>query len=162
MNMKKVLFASFAFALTFMATQAGAAPTIQEFKPDSLATIVKKEDGKPFLLLVWSLDCEYCQASLKTLSEEMHKRKDLRVVTVSTDSLEDPQAAGMMRERLASFGVQSNAWAFGSVPPEQLRFAIDPKWHGEMPRSYWFNSRGEKTAYSGVITPNVIDKLAIH
>jgi hypothetical protein len=53
-----------------------------------------------------------------------------------------------------------NAWAFGSTPPEQLRYVIDPKWHGEKPRSYWFNARGEKIAYSGVLTPATIQKLS--
>jgi hypothetical protein len=44
------------------------------------------------------------------------------------------------------------------LPPERLRYAIDRSWHGEKPRSYWFNARGERVAYSGVITAAVIDK----
>jgi hypothetical protein len=29
-----------------------------------------------------------------------------------------------------------------------------------MPRSYWFNARGERTAYSGTITPAVIARMS--
>ena len=64
-----------------------------------------------------------------------------------------------MKEKLQSLGMTANAWAFGASPSEQLRYAIDAKWHGEMPRSYWFNAKGESVAYSGLITPAMIAKL---
>lgn len=151
------LFIKAAFLL-FPAVAAAAG--LQSFEPDTFTRIVEKQKGKPFVLLVWSLDCEFCQASLKTLSEEKRKRKDLNIVTVSTDAIDDPQAASLMQKRLVSLNLIDNAWAFGSAPSEQLRYAIDPKWHGEMPRSYWFNVRGEKVAFSGVLTQAVIDRLS--
>ena len=129
-----------------------AAPAFQSFEPDSMERIVESQKGKPFVLIVWSLDCPYCQASLKTLAAEKRKRKELNVVTLSTDPLDDPQAATLMKKKLVAAGMAGNAWAFGSAPPEQLRYTIDPKWHGEMPRTYWFNARGESVAYSGVVT----------
>jgi hypothetical protein len=139
---------------------AHAAPALQAFEPDSLARIVARQQGKPFVLVLWSLDCVYCQASLKTLAEEIHKRKNLRVVTLSTDAAADPELAPMMRKRLAALGLSANAWAFGDAPPEQLRYMIDPKWHGEKPRSYWYDARGERVAYSGVITAATIERFA--
>jgi thiol-disulfide isomerase/thioredoxin len=146
-------------SLAVFSTAVQAAPTLQPFDADSLARIVQQQKGKPFVLLVWSLECEYCQESLKLLSQEKRKRKDLNVVTLSTDALSDPQATGLMQKRLASLGMTKNAWAFGEAPAEQLRYAIDPKWHGEMPRSYWFNARGEKTVHSGTVTAAMIDRL---
>lgn len=138
----------------------GAAAVLQPFEPDSLARIAEKQKGKPFVLIVWSLDCEFCQASLETLAQEKRKHKDFNIVTVSTDNADDPQAAGLMTKRLTALNMTGNAWAFGAAPPEQLRYAIDPKWHGEMPRSYWFNARGEKLAHSGVLTPETIARLS--
>ncbi len=138
---------------------ARAAATVQPFEPDSLQEIVASQKGKPFVLLVWSLDCEYCQASMKTLVQEKRKRPTLRVVTLATDSAADPQAVAMMRNKLSSVGLTSHAWAYGEAPPEQLRYALDPGWHGEKPRSYWFDGRARKKAYSGVITPAVIEKM---
>ena len=149
-----------AFALA--ATAASAASFIQPFEPGSLQQIVDREKGKPFVLIVWSMDCEFCQASLDTLARERQQRKDLRVVTISTDPLADPALTPMVEKRLAALGMKERAWAFGALPPERLRFAIDRNWHGEKPRSYWFKANGEKTAYSGVITPAVIDKLFPH
>lgn len=136
-----------------------AAPAIQPFEPDSMERIVAARKGTPFVLMVWSLDCTYCQASMKALAEERRKRKDLHVVTLSTDSADDPQAVAMMRKKLHAAGLMRDAWAFGSAPAEQLRYAIDPKWHGEKPRSYWFNARGESIPYSGVLTAGTIDRL---
>jgi hypothetical protein len=149
-----------ACAVLLWAFATHAATAIQPFEPDSLARIVASQKGKPFVLIVWSLDCEYCQASLKTLAQEKRKRKDLNVVTLATDSLADAQAAALVRQKLQAAGMTRNAWAFGDAPAEQLRYAIDPKWHGEMPRSYWFNERGEPIAYSGVITAETIVKLS--
>ena len=136
-----------------------AAPALRAFKPDSLARLVAQQKGKPFVLVLWSLDCEYCLASLKTLGEEKRKRKALRVVTLATDGATDPELAPLMRQRLAAFGLPAHAWAYGDAPAEQLRYMIDPKWHGEKPRSYWFNARGERVAHSGTITTATIDKL---
>jgi hypothetical protein len=111
--------------------------------------------------VVWSLDCEYCQASFKTLAQEKRKHTDLTVITLATDAAADAQTAGLITKKLAASGLAANAWAFGAAPSEQLRFAIDAGWHGEMPRSYWFNARGEKVAYSGVITPATVEKLFV-
>lgn len=146
-------------AVLLAAPAANAAPAIQPFEPDSMADIVGSQKGQSFVLVVWSLDCEYCQASLKTLAQEKRKRKNLRVVTLSTDALDDEQAAALMNARLASLAMTNHAWAFGDAPSEQLRYAIDSKWHGEKPRSYWFNAKGERTAYSGVITSDVISRF---
>jgi thiol-disulfide isomerase/thioredoxin len=137
---------------------AASAATVHPFEPDSMDRIVAEHKGKPFVVVVWSLDCEFCRASLKTLAQARHQRKDLAVVTISTDEADDPDLAPVMRERLGRLGMEHDAWAFGGMPPERLRYAIDRSWHGEKPRSYWFNSHGERVAYSGVITPAVIDK----
>lgn len=150
----------FIITLLGLLLAAGAAGAAAPFEADSLERIVAGQRGRPFVLLVWSLDCVYCQASLDTLARERRARKNLRIVTLSTDSLDDPEAATLMRRRLTALGMTADAWAFGAAPAEQLRYAIDPKWHGEMPRSYWFNGRGDKVAHSGVLTPAVIAQLS--
>lgn len=136
-----------------------AAPAFQPFGPDSLERIVGSQKGKPFVLVVWSLDCAYCQASLHTLAKEKSKHKNLNVVMLATDSLTDTEAVPLMMKKLETAGMTNDAWAFGAASAEQLRYAIDPKWRGELPRSYWFNAQGKSVAYSGVITPEVIAKF---
>jgi hypothetical protein len=150
-----------ALALAALACSAAAGP-MQPFEPATMQRIVDAHRGKSFVLVLWSLDCEYCLTSLDVLSKEMRRRKNLNVVTVSTDPFNDPETAPAMNERLARLGLDNNNWAFGELPPERLRYAIDRGWHGEMPRSYWFNPKGERVAYSGAITPAVIDKFLAH
>jgi hypothetical protein len=136
---------------------------VREFDQSSLARIVGARQGHPFVLVIWSLDCAFCQASLATLSNKKRLHPGLRVVTLATDQLADPPALTMMEKRLTVLGLRSDAWAFGALPPEQLRYAIDRKWRGEMPRSYWFDAHGSARAQSGVITADQVDQfLASH
>jgi hypothetical protein len=144
-------------ALAAMCMVAGADP-IRAFGPDSMQRIVDAHRGEPFVLVLWSLDCAFCGESFHTLEQARLHRKDFAVVTVSTDPVDDPELGPLIREHLSKFGMDHDAWAFGALPPERLRYAIDRSWHGEKPRSYWFNARGERVAYSGVITAAVIDK----
>jgi thiol-disulfide isomerase/thioredoxin len=159
MNMWTKMIGAFGCAAILLAVPAHAGGAIQPFDADGMTRIAASQNGKPFVLVVWSLECEYCQASLSALAREKRKHKNFNVVTLATDAAGDPQAAALMQKKLATSGMAGNAWAFGDAPPEQLRYAIDPKWHGEMPRSYWFNARGERIAYSGTITPDVIARL---
>lgn len=129
------------------------------FEPESLKNIIKAQQGQPFVLVVWSLDCEYCQISLRNLADKKRKTKKLRIVTVSTDMFADEQSLGLMQDRLQQLNLAENAWAFGAAPPEQLRYSIDPLWHGEMPRSYWFDAKGKARAVSGVLLPKQIDQF---
>ncbi|WP_394780533.1 hypothetical protein [Undibacterium sp.] len=160
--MKKIVLALAALLFSFAAhaqTQAHAAPAIHEFTTDSLGNIIANQKGHPFVLVIWSLDCEFCQSSLDTLSKKKHANKNLRIVTLGTDSMADEQAVSLMKKKLGTLGLSADAWAFGDTPPEQLRYALDKKWHGEMPRSYWFDAQGNSTARSGVITAENFDHL---
>ncbi len=156
----RAFFWSILIALFMLPKTALAGTGLQTFEADSMSQILASHTGKPFVLLLWSPDCEYCQASLKTLAKEKHKHKELLIVTVATDSMTDPQTVALVQKRLTTLGMNTNAWAFGAAPPEQLHYAIDPKWRGEMPRSYWFDAKGNKVAYSGVLTSALINKLA--
>lgn len=147
------------YLCVLLPVMASASEAVQSFESESLTHIVASQKGKPFVLVVWSLDCAYCQASFNTLGQEKRKRKDLNVITLATDAVADAQVPAMITKKLKAAGLVANAWAFGTAPPEQLRFAIDAGWHGELPRSYWFNTRGERVAYSGVITPATVEKL---
>ena len=146
-------------ALMMAASAVAAASDMREFTSSSLQRIVAENKGKPFVLVVWSLDCVYCQASMETLAAERRRGKPIRVVTLSTDFAADAPLMEQAMKRLQAQGFADNAWAFGDEAPERLRYALDPKWHGEKPRTYWFNAKGERTAYSGVVSPEHIAKF---
>ena len=145
--------------LFFLFVASSQAADIQEFKSASMNNLIQNQKGKAFVLVVWSLDCEFCQASLATLGNSRKTNKNVRVVTIGTDSLLDEQNASLMKQKLNGFGLLKDAWAFGEEAPERLRFSVDPKWHGEMPRSYWFGANGQSKALSGVIKTDEIEKF---
>ncbi len=159
--MKRYLATAILCLLGFAgSTGVMAGEKIRAFEPESFRQIADSHKGKPFMVMIWSLDCEYCLASFKALSEAGRSGR-VRIVTIATDLVDDPQAVKLMAETLATAGLDKEAWAFGAAPAEQLRYAIDPKWHGEKPRSYWFDARGERVAYSGIITAATIDRLTV-
>lgn len=152
-----VALAAAALAATSMARAGGLKP----FEPQSPEQIAASHKGKPFVVLVWSMDCEFCQHSLDVLAKARAAQPGLGfdIVTITTDPLADAALAGMVKKRLSSIDMMGDAWSFGALPPERLRYAIDPRWRGEKPRSYWYNAQGQRVAYSGVITNAVIDKM---
>ena len=144
-----------------LSSVAHAGPAIAPFEADSLDKIVSTHKGRAFVLLVWSLDCVFCKASMAELARHQRKGQRLNLVTVATDSVSDAATRAQLADRLGTAGLTSINWAFGDAPAEQLRYVLDPKWHGELPRSYWYNAKGKRTAYSGAITAQVIAKLSV-
>lgn len=144
------LLAAAAIALSSMGA-VHAAEAIHVFGPESFRQIVASKAGKPFVVMVWSLDCAYCAQSFEALTEAKRKH-GLDVVTIATDPADDGESVKLIAGKLAAYRMTGNAWAFGSSPPEQLRYAIDPKWRGELPRSYWFGADGKAVAHSGLVS----------
>lgn len=148
-------------AAALAAASAASAGGLKPFEPQSPEQIAANHKGKPFVVLVWSMDCEFCQHSLDVLSKARAAQPGLGfdIVTISTDPLADAELSGLVKKRLSSIDMMDDAWSFGALPPERLRYAIDPRWRGEKPRSYWYDAHGQRVAYSGVITRAVIDKM---
>jgi thiol-disulfide isomerase/thioredoxin len=147
---------SFILALMFWSGTA-AAEKIRAFEPDSMREIKAQRAGTPSVVMVWSLDCAYCIESFRAL-EQIRRNWKVDVVTIATDRADDAEAVAALQKKLQAGGLRSQAWAFGSAPEEQLRYGVDPKWRGELPRSYWFNGQGKIVAHSGVITLELADK----
>ena len=159
MNLLRTLsIAACAAAALAYAGTAGAGG-LKPFEPNSVGQSAAAHKGKPVVVLVWSMDCEFCQHSLDVLARARAANPGFDIVTVTTDPLADAALSDMVKKRLSSIDLMADAWSFGAQAPERLRFAIDPRWRGEKPRSYWYDAQGQRVAYSGVITPAVIGKM---
>ena len=75
------------------------------------------------------------------------------------DRIDDERTAELIRKKITSAGLKSEMWSFGSEPMERLRYSIDAKWRGEMPRTYWFTKKANGAAHSGVVTMAVAEKF---
>lgn len=143
-------------AVITLCAGAIAAPNISAFESDGMARIIASEAGHPYVLVVWSLDCTYCHASMKNLAATKGG-PDFDIVTLAIESADDPKNADAIGTATSHLGARAINWAFGDEPAEQLRYQIDPKWHGELPRSYWYDANGRMvSAHSGLLTPTII------
>jgi thiol-disulfide isomerase/thioredoxin len=138
---------------------AAGNPGLKAFALQSVEQIAASHKGKPFVVLVWSMDCEFCQHSLDVLSKARAANPGFDIVTITTDPLSDAALSQLVAKRLSGLDLLADAWSFGGLAPERLRYAIDPRWRGEKPRSYWYDAQGQRVAYSGVITPALIEKM---
>jgi hypothetical protein len=153
---RKLLMMATLPAVVTLCAGAVASPTIASFNSDGMTRVLASEAGHPFVLLVWSLDCTFCHTSMTNLAAAKN-RGDFDVVAVAIESADEPGNTAAITTTTSKLGERTAIWAFGDQPPERLRFQIDPKWHGELPRSYWYDAKGQRiAAHSGLITPSLI------
>ena len=48
---------------------ASAMENVRPFTAGSFSQVLAARQGKPFILVLWSLDCQYCPTELKMLGE---------------------------------------------------------------------------------------------
>lgn len=124
-----------------------AAQELKPFVTGSIKEITTARQGKPFILGMWSLTCAHCREELVLLSDLLKKHPDLDLVLISTDTPEEGEAISATLRQSGLGGAQ--AWVFADPFSERLRFEVDPKWHGELPRTYLYDSSHKAQAFSG-------------
>ena len=124
-----------------------ASETPRPFVSGSLQKIVAERQGKPFILAVWSVTCTHCPEELKALGKLKAAHPALDIVLVAADAPEDgPQAAALAKR----YGLaRAPQWVFADEAPERLRYEIDRRWHGELPRTYFYDRQHAVEAVSG-------------
>jgi len=131
--------------------------TIAEIKPfdaKSMATIEANYSGKPFALLVWSIDCLPCRQEFEMIREVKSSYPDLNLVTLATESLNEfPELESILAAHNLS---QQDNWAFSQSNSHQLRFKLDPNWYGELPRAYFYDAKHKRFAVSGKLQKSQI------
>ena len=133
----------FGFLLALCLAVWSFAPAIaaQEIKPfvrGSYQQIVSARQGKPFIVNFWSLSCSYCQVELAMLKKLKKNYPRLDLVLVSTDTPEEEKSVSAT---LAKFSLgKAEAWVFADSFTERLRFEVDKKWQGELPRTYFYSA----------------------
>ncbi|MBA4143217.1 MAG: redoxin domain-containing protein [Nitrosospira sp.] len=147
----------FVFVLTLLGMSiASAAETIRPFTSGSLGQVLANREGKPFILVMWSLDCQYCPTELRILSELKRSHPNLDVVLVATDTVDD---APQLVSRAKSYGLgQVEQWVFAEDIPERLRLEIDGRWYGEVPRTYFYDRKHQREVRSGLVSKDFFEQ----
>lgn len=50
-------------------------------------------------------------------------------------------------------------WVYAEENAQKLQFEIDPKWYGELPRTYFFDKTHQRTGVSGVLSKEDYDAM---
>lgn len=128
---------------------------IRPFISGSLKEIQATHSGQAFILSLWSASCTHCPAELKTLGQLKKKYPALRIVLIATDT---PNEIVQLDKLTKQFGLaKQEQWVFADLQSEKLRFEIDPRWYGELPRTYFFNKEHQREGISGVVPPEQLE-----
>jgi len=143
--------ASFVGACVLAACAWGAsAGEMRPFVSGSMQEILAPRQGKAFILGLWSLNCTHCREDLALLADLKKQFPSLDLVLIAADSPEEAEAASALLRQYSL--LQAEAWIFADPFTEKLRFEIDRKWRGELPRTYFYSPGGVK-AVSGKLDP---------
>jgi thiol-disulfide isomerase/thioredoxin len=136
-------------------TAVTAAESVRPFTAGSFQKVLAPREGKPFILVLWSLECQYCPTELKMLSELKRSHPKLDIVLIATDTVSDtPQLAS----RAESYGMNNTEqWVFAADMPERLRLEIDSRWYGEVPRAYFYNRKHQREVKTGLVNKKFVE-----
>lgn len=141
---------AFIFLSVMLGVSAARADTPKPFAADTPAALAKRFAGKPYVLAFWSVDCPHCQGELALIARLLREQPDLPVLLVSVDA---PELSPQVNTRLNELGLaKADNWQFADARAERLRFVVDRKWRGELPRSYLFDGGRQVQAMSGALS----------
>jgi thiol-disulfide isomerase/thioredoxin len=152
----KQIFLSVAFAfITAFNIPAQADPSA--FTSGSYQQILAANANRPFMLVIWSINCPSCLKDMELLSNIHKSRPDLKMIMLAAD---EPGSTEQIQQILAKnqlTGIES--WAYADDNTQKLQFEIDPKWYGELPRTYFFDKAHQRTGVSGVLSKEDYDAM---
>ena len=146
------LFKQYILALVLISasTSVFSEILIRPFVLGSFSQILEQRQEKPFVFVLWSLDCPSCFKELEMLGNLSSRYSELNIVLVSTDvtATQDELQAILTRYKLDNV----ESWMFSGESDEHLRYEIDRSWYGELPRSYFFKPSEKKQVVSGLLS----------
>jgi thiol-disulfide isomerase/thioredoxin len=132
--------------LSAVGSRGVMAADFQPWRADSRSTLEQQFARKPFILALWSLDCAYCAEELRMLGAWVKQHPQVALVTVNTDIGQATDAATFMD----ALALPAHArWQFAGNDADRLRYQLDPAWYGELPRTYFYDTRHQVQAISG-------------
>jgi len=130
---------------------------LRPFTNESLKEITDARDGRPFLLVLWSIDCPPCLKELKHIGQLYSQFTPGSLVLVSTDSADYADEA---QQLLTQNGLaDAESWLFSGNFPERLRYRIDPNWYGELPRAYFYDAKHKRVGKSGALSLELLQQF---
>ncbi|MFZ2405837.1 MAG: hypothetical protein WAW41_11915 [Methylobacter sp.] len=155
MTLKKLIPGLAFILLNSFNIPAQAAPSA--FVPGSYQQILASNANQPFMLVVWSINCPSCLKDMELLSSIHKSRPELKMIMLAAD---EPSATEQIQQILEKNQLaEIENWAYADDNTQKLQFEIDPKWYGELPRTYFFDKAHQRTGVSGVLSKEDYDEM---
>lgn len=155
MTLKK-LFPSLAFIfLNIFNIQTQAAPSA--FTSGSYQQILTSHANRPFMLVVWSINCSSCLKDMALLSSIHKSRPELKIIMLAADELSATEQVQQILDKNQLSDIEN--WVYAEENTQKLQFEIDPKWYGELPRTYFFDKVHQRTGVSGVLSKEYYEAM---
>ncbi len=124
--------------------------SIKVFNHDSYQQILKEYNAQPLILVLWSVTCSACLEEMPLIQKIHQQYPKLNIIMLSVDGPEFYQEMQQIikHEKLKTI----EQWGFAEDNSPALRYAIDSRWYGELPRTYFFDRGHHKTGISGVLS----------
>ena len=138
---------------------AEATIEIKPFERGSWQAILQAHAGRPTLVHFWGVTCGPCKVELPELGQFAKSHPGVDVVMIDADLVPNTPAA--VRAMVSQAGLASaENWAFGDTFTERLRYEVDPKWQGDIPRSVLIGKDGSVRTIEGSAAPADLEKWA--
>jgi thiol-disulfide isomerase/thioredoxin len=125
-------------------------PVLKPFKTGSYQQILASNANQPFMLVVWSLTCSSCLKDMPLLSRIHKKRPELKMIMLAADDISETGQIQPILEKSQLSGIEN--WIYADENTQKLQFEIDPKWYGELPRTFFFDKAHHREGISGVLS----------
>lgn len=140
----------FVIVFVMISMSVMAEESLHPFLSGSYSEILKQHKENPFVLVLWSVDCPPCHKELEMLGKLTAQDPELNIVLVSTDIEIESNEVKLILSKYNLNKLES--WIFRGESDQALRYEIDHRWYGELPRSYFFKPSGKKEVTSGVLS----------
>ena len=151
MSLKKPFLSVSVILLTLLNSPAQAGqPALKEFTSGSYQRILASNANQPFMLVVWSITCSSCLKDMALLSNIHKERPELKMIMLASDDISETGQIQSILENSQLSGIEN--WVYADENTQKLQFEIDPKWYGELPRTYFFDKAHQREGVSGVLS----------
>ncbi|HEY8034293.1 MAG TPA: hypothetical protein VIF37_01745 [Methylobacter sp.] len=155
MSLKKLFSSLLLFLLVFFNAPAQAEPSA--FTSGSYQQILASNVGQPFMLVIWSVNCSSCLKDMALISSIHKSRPELKMIMLAADELSATEQIQQILEKNQLSDIEN--WVYAEENAQKLQFEIDPKWYGELPRTYFFDKTHQRTGVSGVLSKEDYDAM---
>ncbi len=162
-NLFIMKFPKIIVALLFAALQATSltahadSAKLKPFTSGSYRQLLDAYTDKPLVLMIWSVNCTSCRKKMPVMSELRQRMPEVNLIMLATDDASvSEQVDSILTEHKLK---QTDNWIFADANPQKLRYEIDPKWYGEVPRTYFIDKNHQRIGISGSIPDEKIEAM---